>query len=74
VGKKKKTAVENGTADRPSRGCATIPQACAFLSLSRATIYNLMDRGELAYAKMGTARRIPWKVLEDYLERCTVAS
>jgi len=67
----KKTAMENF--EEPVRdGYATVRDACEFLSLSRASIYNLMDARELKYAKFGGSRRIPWSALVEYGERCTV--
>ena len=43
----------------------TVREAAQRLALSRSTLYNLMERGDLAYAKIGRARRIP----SDELER-----
>lgn len=37
----------------------TIPNAAKQLSVSRGMLYNLMERGDLAYVKIGRARRIP---------------
>lgn len=48
--------------DLPRPACArliTVRAAAKILSLSRSTLYNLMDRGELAYVRIGRARRIP---------------
>lgn len=42
-----------------SDGLLTIAQAEAFIGLKRSMLYKLMDRGELAYVKIGGARRIP---------------
>jgi excisionase family DNA binding protein len=50
-------------------GFASIKEAMAFLSLCRATLYKFMDDGELAYAKFGRARRIPWQALKDFAQR-----
>ena len=47
-------------------GFATVPQAAAFLGLSRTTIYNLMDNGSLRYAKFGKSRRVPWAALRSF--------
>lgn len=58
----------------PAAGYATIAQAGTFLSLSRATIYTLMDGGELAYARFGRARRIAWQELRRFADACTVAA
>jgi excisionase family DNA binding protein len=34
------------------------------LSLSRSKIYQLMDRGELPYVKLGKSRRVPLEAVE----------
>src|SRR5205807_1893559 len=46
-------------------GLATVEQASLFLSMSRATIYTLMDRGTLPSLKLGKSRRIPWNALRE---------
>jgi excisionase family DNA binding protein len=51
-------------------GFATVLEAAAFLRLSRAKIYQLMDAGDLHYAKFGKSRRIPRRALAEYAERC----
>jgi excisionase family DNA binding protein len=45
-------------------GLATVPEAAEFLRLSCGTVYNLMERGELRYCKIGKNRRIPWVELK----------
>ncbi len=40
-------------------GLMTVREAAEFLRLSRSAIYLLMDRGELAFVKLGRSRRIP---------------
>ena len=40
-------------------GLLTVLEAAEFLRLSRSAIYLLMDRGELAFVKLGRSRRIP---------------
>jgi excisionase family DNA binding protein len=42
-----------------AEGLFTITETGAFLKVSRATVYNLMDRGELPFVKVGRTRRIP---------------
>ena len=42
-----------------SEGLMTVPEAAEFLRLSRASLYNLMERGQLPYVKLGRSRRIP---------------
>ena len=46
-----------------------IPEAAKLLGLSRATVYNLMDKGDLPYVKLGRSRRIRRTDLEEALER-----
>jgi excisionase family DNA binding protein len=68
--RKKKTAAENHL--RMEEGYATVPEVADFLGLSRAKIYGLMDAGELAFCKFGTARRLPWRSVKAYAEACMV--
>ena len=52
----------NGIDDRlavVSEGLLTIAEVGAFLRVSRATVYNLMDSGQVPFIKVGRARRIP---------------
>jgi excisionase family DNA binding protein len=51
-------------------GLVSIPEAAEFLGLSRSNLYTMMERGELAYAKIGGARRIPRKALVGLAARC----
>jgi excisionase family DNA binding protein len=67
-------SVASGEGGIASGGFATIDQAARFLSLSRATVYNLMDGGELPWAKFGRARRIPWDAIRAYGAKNLVAS
>lgn len=53
-------------------GLATIREASRFLGISRAKLYSLMDAGELAYAKLGKSRRIPWRAIKELAERSMV--
>ena len=50
-----------------SLGLMTINQVEEFTTLSRATIYRLMDEGELQYVKIGKARRIPRGAVEKMI-------
>ena len=64
------------TADTPPAvvgdGFVDVAEAGEFLGLSRAKLYQLMDRHELASAKFGKARRIPRRALLEYASRCMV--
>ena len=55
-------------------GFARVGEACEFLGLSRATLYLLMDSGELKYAKFGKSRRLPWRGLREFAERSMVGA
>lgn len=50
-------------------GAMTIQEAMRFAGVSRSTLYEAMARGELAFVKIGTARRIPRRALELWLAR-----
>jgi excisionase family DNA binding protein len=52
-----------------SEGFVDVPEAGKRLSLSRTKIYDLMDSGELPYARFGRARRIPIRALHEYAEK-----
>lgn len=68
----------NGTAMRDEKkklvedGFASVDAAADFLMVARSTIYNLMGSGELPFAKFGKCRRIPWRSLREYAQRCMV--
>lgn len=46
-----------------------VKAACDYLSLSRTSIYKLMDAGELEFVKLGRSRRIPVAALLALVER-----
>ncbi|MFI5398499.1 MAG: helix-turn-helix domain-containing protein [Candidatus Binatia bacterium] len=49
--------------DMVQDGLAGVREAAKFLSLSRSTLYALMESGQLVYVKIGRARRIPRRAL-----------
>jgi excisionase family DNA binding protein len=55
-------------------GFETVREAATFLSIGRSTLYKLMEAGDLPYAKFGKARRIPWRALRAYAERCLIGA
>jgi excisionase family DNA binding protein len=55
--------------DHLDEGLIRVTEAARKLGLSRSMVYQLMDRGELPYAKFGTSRRIPLRWLLDYARR-----
>jgi excisionase family DNA binding protein len=68
----KERSGQSGEACVVDAGLVTIAEASKFLGLCRASLYVLMERGELAYCKIGGARRIPRKSLIDLAEKCLV--
>jgi len=62
--------MDNGS--QKTREWKTISQAVAITSLSRSTLYGLMDAGSLEYAKIGRCRRIPLDALVALMETNTV--
>jgi excisionase family DNA binding protein len=46
-----------------------VEEAARILSLSRSTIYEMMDRGELQSVRCGAARRIPLAALRAWVEQ-----
>lgn len=46
-----------------------VEEAARILCLSRSTIYEMLDRGELPSVRCGTARRIPIAALRAWVER-----
>jgi excisionase family DNA binding protein len=56
------------------QGFATIDEAAHFLGLKRSSVYKLMELQELTFAKFGKSRRIPWKAIRSYAERCLIGN
>jgi excisionase family DNA binding protein len=52
------------TRQTPRQGLATVPEVAIYLNVSRATVYAIMDAGDLRYTKLGKCRRIPWDAVE----------
>jgi excisionase family DNA binding protein len=46
-----------------------VEEAARILCLSRSTIYQMLDRGELPSIRCGAARRIPIAALRAWVER-----
>lgn len=49
--------------DLVADGLMTVLEASRFLSVSRATLYVMMDEGKLFHVKLGRSRRIPRKAV-----------
>lgn len=48
-----------------------VEEAARILSLSRSTVYQMLDAGELPSVRRGTARRIPVAALRDWVVQHT---
>jgi excisionase family DNA binding protein len=46
-----------------------VEEAARLLSLSRSTIYEMLDRNELPSVRCGAARRIPLAALRAWVEQ-----
>ena len=66
---KPKPDADETAADMVQDGLLTVKEAAAFLRLSRSTIYNLMDSGELQSVKLGKSRRIPRRCVIELAAR-----
>ena len=53
-------------------GMETPKTAAAFLKISVAQVYRLMEDGELPFAKIGRSRRIPRRALVELAARSLV--
>jgi excisionase family DNA binding protein len=49
-------------------GLVGLDEAMNFLSIGRSTLYELMDKGMLPWAKIGRSRRIPRRVLVRFAQ------
>lgn len=47
----------------------TVHQACERLNISRTTLYELMNAGELESVSIGRARRIPVSSVNDFIDK-----
>lgn len=50
-------------------GLVEVMEAAAWLSVSRSTVYSLMESGELPYVKIGASRRVPKQALIELSAR-----
>jgi excisionase family DNA binding protein len=53
-------------------GLCSIEEARRFLGVSRSKIYELMEAGDLEYAKIGRNRKIPWAAVKALAARSLV--
>jgi excisionase family DNA binding protein len=54
--------------DARAKRLYTVDEVSALLSLSRPTLYELMNSGRLRSVKVLRCRRIPAEALEDFLQ------
>jgi excisionase family DNA binding protein len=71
--RKPEVVAEEGSEGLIEDGFVNVAGASAFLVVSRSKVYELMEAGELAYAKFGRTRRIPRRALREYARRCLVS-
>lgn len=63
---------KSNTAPQPSNVeplVVSAEDAAVMLGISRATVYRLMDAGELPYASIGRQRRIPVRSIHAILDK-----
>ena len=66
-------AVDAGSDESQTASLLTVQAAAQRLALSRSMLYNLMERGDLAYVKIGRARRIPLSEVERLIRESLVS-
>ena len=57
-------------ATAPTTRWATIEATAAYASLSRATVYRLIDRSLIASSRVGTRRLVDLRSVDAHLEQC----
>lgn len=54
----------------PPQRWLTIEATAAYASLSRATVYRLIDRSLIASSRVGSRRLVDLRSVDHYLEQC----
>jgi putative molybdopterin biosynthesis protein len=62
------------TSARPERRLYSFAEVADTLSLGRATIYDLVNRGELPVVRVGRAVRVPASALDEWVLRKTATA
>jgi excisionase family DNA binding protein len=57
-----------------SEGLCGIEEARRYLAVSRTTLYEIMNSGDLAYVKFGRNRRVPRRALRAFAEKQLVGA
>jgi excisionase family DNA binding protein len=47
----------------------SVPEVADLLGLSRSKLYLMMEAGELAFAKFGKSRRVPYQAVRSLIAR-----
>jgi excisionase family DNA binding protein len=71
VGQATSTGLSNTTPSAESahgRGLLRVEEAAVWLGLSKRTMYELLNRGEIESVHIGRSRRIPFAALERFVE------
>ncbi len=55
-----------------SGGLLNVRDAAKFTGIGKSKLYQLMADGQLVYCKIGSARRIPKRALQEFLARSLV--
>ena len=53
----------------PEKMLLTVPEAAMRLGLGRSFVYQLVMTGELPSVKLGRARRVSVRAIDEYVER-----
>ena len=72
MGGKRGDAAADADLDAVSEGLVSVREAAGFLGLGKSTVYELMDRGQLPFVRLGRARRVPRKALREFAARNVV--
>jgi excisionase family DNA binding protein len=57
----------------PPGSLAKVAEVAKYLSLSRSTVYQLMESGRLPYIKLGKCRRVRWEDVESLVAQSRIS-
>lgn len=55
--------------DQAGKVMFSVLEVCAQLGISKWTLYDQMNKGKLAYVKIGSRRLIPKRAIEDFINQ-----